>query len=329
MHRIVAAAFLDTPTDNNCWQVNHLDGDPGNNHLSNLEYATPSDNARHAWATNAARMPGAARLTKGVRLRPCGEKEWRYCASQQEAAKLLGISESTVSNCCRGVRNRCRAKGAWHELESMSGDELQSPPGVRAGEVWRAAIYPGEREAIPNLTVSSHGRVAQALHSCCRSSYGSLKPNGYYVVGRAGRMLYVHRLVAATFLGQPELADMQVNHKDHDRSNNHVKNLEYVTPSQNSQHAALQKATVGTKASRNGKAVQARARGCERPWLEFASVKAAATHTGVAADRISKICKGSTKASDCWEFRLASDELLLDEEWRPVVLDRVRAYKRQ
>lgn len=45
---------------------------------------------------------------------------------------------------------------------------------------------------------------------------------------------YVHRLVASAFLGE---SDLTVNHVDGDKSNNHVDNLEYVTISENIQHA--------------------------------------------------------------------------------------------
>ena len=50
------------------------------------------------------------------------------------------------------------------------------------------------------------------------------------------RRYYVHRLVASAFLG-PCPPNMVVNHKDGDKANNNIFNLEYVTYKQNSQYA--------------------------------------------------------------------------------------------
>lgn len=46
IHRVVALAFIGTPTAST---VNHIDGDKSNNRVSNLEYATQSENNTHAF----------------------------------------------------------------------------------------------------------------------------------------------------------------------------------------------------------------------------------------------------------------------------------------
>ena len=49
---------------------------------------------------------------------------------------------------------------------------------------------------------------------------------------------YVHRLVWETFVGQiPE--GLQINHKDENKSNNSLKNLEIVTPKQNANYGTM------------------------------------------------------------------------------------------
>lgn len=57
----------------------------------------------------------------------------------------------------------------------------------------------------------------------------SLRRNGEYC------QRYVHRLVAQTFISNPENKP-EVNHKDRNKSNNCVDNLEWVTSKENSQH---------------------------------------------------------------------------------------------
>lgn len=47
----------------------------------------------------------------------------------------------------------------------------------------------------------------------------------------------VHRMVAFTWLEKPSSEQIQVNHKDGDKFNNHVDNLEWVTRSRNQRHA--------------------------------------------------------------------------------------------
>ena len=72
-----------------------------------------------------------------------------------------------------------------------------------------------------------------------------LKPNiivsGYHAVrlqkDGIGKQLYVHKLVADAFLNNDYASGYVVNHKDGNKGNNNVENLEYVSYSENNQHA--------------------------------------------------------------------------------------------
>lgn len=68
-------------------------------------------------------------------------------------------------------------------------------------------------------------------------------------VNNKGYKFAVHRLVAMAFLPNPDNKP-EVNHIDGDRSNNQASNLEWVTKSENMQHAA--KTGLASAGSMNG-----------------------------------------------------------------------------
>ncbi|CAE7501355.1 unnamed protein product [Symbiodinium sp. CCMP2456] len=321
VHRVVAATFFGPPPDPSRWQVNHIDGDRSNNHVSNLQYVSASENVRHSWA----------KRSRKVLWRPFGNTSWSQSASQSEASALLGVASQKVSLCCTGLRTKALGRGIWYEfkLESEQADEecLASQRQVwLSDERWHVAKYPCESDPIPNLLVSNHGRISPIKRGRGGMTRGTLARNGYYVVNRLGRSLLVHRLVAGTFLDQPLSPDMQVNHIDLDRGNNHVENLEYVTPAQNIKHGYRHRAKGGTPIWK-GKAVQARTRGYAGLWQDFVSIKSAAAMTGISPRCISRACAGAPHNLAEWDFRFVKEEPLPGEEWRAVVLEGARAPK--
>lgn len=101
--------------------------------------------------------------------------------------------------------------------------------------------------------VSNEGNVKSLGNDKTRKEK-LLKPNvnnrGYMVVGlcRIGKMKthQVHRLVANAFLPNPDNLP-QVNHKDEDKTNNCVENIEYCTAEYNNNY--------GTRNERAGEAL--------------------------------------------------------------------------
>ena len=108
----------------------------------------------------------------------------------------------------------------------------------------------------------------------------------------------VHRIVANAFIPNPN-GYTEVNHKDYNKKNNCVDNLEWVSSSQNKQHSYLKQEN---KKSR-GKAVNQYTK--EGIFLKtFDSVSDAAKELGCCVAAISNCCLERTKTSQGfrWSF---------------------------
>lgn len=79
-----------------------------------------------------------------------------------------------------------------------------------------------------------------------------LTQNGYHRIGlfdnyHKGKDFYVHRLVAQLFIPNPRNCN-EINHKDGNKANNNVDNLEWVTHSENHVHSrSVLKELIGAK----------------------------------------------------------------------------------
>lgn len=84
-----------------------------------------------------------------------------------------------------------------------------------------------------------------------------LNPKGYPVVDlhkrNRGEKFLVHQLVAYTFLG-PCPEKKEINHKDSNRANPELSNLEYVTRSENTLHAYRNGRGPNNRGSKSGMA---------------------------------------------------------------------------
>lgn len=65
----------------------------------------------------------------------------------------------------------------------------------------------------------------------------------------------VHRLVAEAFCFKSNEEKNSVNHIDGNKHNNHYKNLEWVTPKENNQHAVKTKLNIAAKGEETGSSV--------------------------------------------------------------------------
>ena len=203
----------------------------------------------------------------------------------------------------KGVGNGCRRCLSVHTLNRN-----------RMSEVWKPIKgYEGIYE------VSSYGRVRSIDHdvmqvcsftgklTCFRYKGKMLTPkesHGYLRVmlwGEKPVMRLIHRLVAQEFIPNPDNLP-QINHKDENKLNNHVDNLEWCTGSYNTSYNHLQDRRYDNGAG-------ARKRPIEQLTLDgqhivtFESVCEAVRQTGFSNSAITDVLRGRHKTSHGYRWR--------------------------
>ena len=107
VHRLVAKAFCDGFYEG--LVVNHRDSDRLNNVSTNLEWVTQRENIHDCMRRGKLSVKEAhavaheKRKRETIQLTLCGEEIRRY-PSATEAAKVLGVSATSVSRCAAGNR---------------------------------------------------------------------------------------------------------------------------------------------------------------------------------------------------------------------------------
>lgn len=99
VHRLVAETYLENPDSDVKTQVNHKDGNKYNNCVSNLEWCTPSENEKHAFAIGIKKSKG-----RKIRIVETGDEY----ESERECARSIDGIQGNIALCLTGKRHTHR-----------------------------------------------------------------------------------------------------------------------------------------------------------------------------------------------------------------------------
>jgi hypothetical protein len=135
---------------------------------------------------------------------------------------------------------------------------------------------------------------------------------GYHNVAlyENGKITYysVHRLVAIVFLPNPNNLPL-VNHKDGNKFNNNVDNLEWISHSDNCKHAR----DTGITSARSLKSVQEVDKD-GNIIKTYTSIKEAAENTGCSPTNIGQVCKGKLQTTGGRRWKYVEEEEVPDKD---------------
>jgi len=144
-----------------------------------------------------------------------------------------------------------------------------------------------EIDSLPNYLITKEGQVYSKISK--RFLKNQINDNGYYRVYISNNYFYIHKLVALAYLPIPNKYQNQVNHKNLNRLDNRVENLEWMSSSENIKHSLennpdqykhLQKKVVCLNKDTN------------EIIKIYDGIKEASRKTGVNSGSIVKVCKG-------------------------------------
>lgn len=216
IHQLVAQMFLENP--NNYTRVNHINHNKLDNRVENLRWVSATENANHAHAKKERKTNAKAILQYDEH----GNFIKRFDSIRQ-AATELNIPEKQFNANLSGQQ----------KLLGGFNFEYENPK-----------IVLSEKDLLDFVSIKEH-----IDYLICRDGriYSTktkriMKPmvhtsNEYNYLQMDGKNLSVHFLVANQFI--PNVNNYPtVNHKDGNKSNNHVDNLEWMSHSEQNKHSA-------------------------------------------------------------------------------------------
>lgn len=149
------------------------------------------------------------------------------------------------------------------------------------------------------------------------------RKNKYQTCTIGGKTNLVHRVIASTFIPNPENKP-QVNHIDGDKTNNSVENLEWCTAKENIQHSR-DTGLLNTETARSvlnkkqSKPVKQIDKDTGEVLAVYSSMSEAEAHTGARPEKITLVCQGKRNTAGGFKWEYVNPEDLIAQTTRTFI----------
>jgi hypothetical protein len=310
VHRLVAFAFIENPENKS--DVYHKDKNKLNNNLNNLEWMTRKENNIH-------RCEGLKIISNKRKSVLRIDKNTDKILEKYDSIELAGIwafenkytknshnGRNAIGNCLNGMSNlaynfKWKYENNYEDLE---------------GEIWKEIILENISIVGKRYFVSNLGRFKNSF-GIIMDNY-KVNENGYIKVYVYNKSYALHRVVALTFIENPENKE-QVNHIDGNKINNSVNNLEWVTNKENQIHKF--KTGLGNNYTR--KIIQYDLEMNEIK--QYNSIVEASNLLNIGKSNIRGVLNGSRKTAGGFVFKYIEDKI--DNSSEKIIINKNRGRK--
>lgn len=267
VHRLVGLTYIEN-NDINKNIINHKDGNKLNNNADNLEWVNQSENTKHAHQNNLIKC-----YNNPIEKYDLDNNLLEIFPNIQNASDILNIPVSTI---------RSRVYSNFIQKTYI----LK----IKEKEIINIEDYIDVQNYIGYYKINKQGNVYSIKNKIILKYY--LTEDGYHSIilnkDKKGKGYFVHRLIALHFIRENDKSKRFINHKDGNKNNNTIDNLEWCTQSENAKHSVeLHNIKVSViQKTLEGKILNT-----------YKSIIEASDLTKIDGTNISRVCSGQRKTA--------------------------------